>query len=446
MNQRLENEKISKLLLSLALPSILAQLATLIYNMVDRIYIGRLPDGGMSIAGIGLCTSIITIITAFSNLFGRGGAPLASIKLGEKNTKEAEKILGNAFSSLVMTSIIMMIILLLWGDQILILFGASQKTLPYALSYLRIYSIGTLFIQLTVGLNYFINTQGYAKFGMMTLLIGGILNIILDPIFIFVLHMNVSGAALATIISQFVSCIWVLSFLFGKKTIIKIKKEYLIFDKNIMKKIIGLGMTPFFMSSTEGLLQVAFNRQLLFYGGDLAVSAMTILLSMSQILSLPMEGIAQGAQPIISYNFGAKKYHRVKETIKIAMKAALIYSFIGVVLMELFPQMFVSLFASDVHLINLSYQLLRIYIFGFIIMGAFSTFQQTYNALGYGKNAFFFAFFRKIILLIPLIYLLPILLPHYGVFAVVLAEPISDLLTTIINGFYFKSFVIKRLS
>ena len=337
----------------------------------------------------------------------------------------------------------MMIILLLWGDQILILFGASQKTLPYALSYLRIY---TLFIQLTVGLNYFINTQGYAKFGMMTLLIGGILNIILDPIFIFVLHMNVSGAALATIISQFVSCIWVLSFLFGKKTIIKIKKEYLIFDKNIMKKIIGLGMTPFFMSSTEGLLQVAFNRQLLFYGGDLAVSAMTILLSMSQILSLPMEGIAQGAQPIISYNFGAKKYDRVKETIKIALKVALIYSFVGVILMELFPQIFVLLFASDVHLITLSYQLLRIYIFGFIIMGAFSTFQQTYNALGYGKNAFFFAFFRKIILLIPLIYLLPILLPHYGVFSVVLAEPISDLLTTIINGIYFKSFVLKRLS
>ena len=403
MNQRLENEKVSSLLFSLALPSILAQLATLIYNMVDRIYIGRLPDGGLSIAGIGLCTSIITIITAFSNLFGRGGAPLASIKLGEKNPKEAERILGNAFSSLILTSLIIMFCLFVWGDKILILFGASQKTLPYALSYLRIYAVGTVFIQLTVGLNYFINTQGYAKFGMMTLLIGGILNIILDPIFIYVLHMNVAGAALATIISQFVSCIWVLSFLFGKKTIIKIS-------------------------------------------GDLSVSAMTILLSMSQILSLPMEGIAQGAQPIISYNFGAKKYNRVKETIKITIKVALTYSIIGVLLMEAFPQVFVSLFANNTQLIQLSYQLLRIYIFGFIIMGAFSTFQQTYNALGCGKNAFFFAFFRKIILLIPLIYLLPFILPSYGVYAVVLAEPISDLMTTILNGIYFKHFVKKTLA
>ena len=431
MNHRLENEKVSSLLFSLALPSILAQLATLIYNMVDRIYIGRLPDGGLSIAGIGLCTSIITIITAFSNLFGRGGAPLASIKLGEKNPKEAERILGNAFSSLILTSLIIMFCLLVWGDKILILFGASQKTLPYALSYLRIYAVGTVFIQLTVGLNYFINTQGYAKFGMMTLLIGGILNIILDPIFIYVLHMNVAGAALATIISQFVSCIWVLSFLFGK---------------NIMNKILGLGFTPFFMSSTEGILQVAFNRQLLLYGGDLSVSAMTILLSMSQILSLPMEGIAQGAQPIISYNFGAKKYDRVKETIKITIKVALTYSIIGVLLMEAFPQVFVSLFANNTQLIQLSYQLLRIYIFGFIIMGAFSTFQQTYNALGCGKNAFFFAFFRKIILLIPLIYLLPFILPSYGVYAVVLAEPISDLMTTILNGIYFKHFVKKTLA
>ena len=218
------------------------------------------------------------------------------------------------------------------------------------------------------------------------------------------------------------------------------------FSKTYMKKILGLGFTPFFMSSTEGILQVAFNRQLLLYGGDLSVSAMTILLSMSQILSLPMEGIAQGAQPIISYNFGAKKYDRVKETIKITIKVALTYSIIGVLLMEAFPQVFVSLFANNTQLIQLSYQLLRIYIFGFIIMGAFSTFQQTYNALGCGKNAFFFAFFRKIILLIPLIYLLPFILPSYGVYAVVLAEPISDLMTTILNGIYFKHFVKKTLA
>ena len=262
MNEKLRNDKISSLLISLALPSILAQLATLIYNMVDRIYIGRLSDGALAIAGIGLCASIITIITAFTNLFGRGGAPLASIKLGEGDNHEAEKILGNCFMSLLVTSIIIMIVLNLFGEQILMLFGASSKTLPYAMSYMRIYSFGTLFVQLSVGLNYFINTQGYAKYGMLTLFIGGILNIVLDPLFIFVLDMGVAGAALATVISQFISCLWVLKFLLGKKTTIKIKKENMKINVTIMKKVLGLGFSPFFMSATEGILQVSFNRQL----------------------------------------------------------------------------------------------------------------------------------------------------------------------------------------
>lgn len=330
MNERLRNEKISTLLFSLALPSILAQLATLIYNMVDRIYIGRLADGSLAIAGVGLCASIITIITAFTNLFGRGGAPLASIKLGEQRKEEAEKILGNCFLSLIVTSIIIMIVLQFYGESILRLFGASDYTLPYPMSYMRIYSMGTIFAQLSVGLNYFINTQGYAKFGMLTLLIGGILNIILDPIFIFLMDMGVAGAALATVISQFVSCVWVMQFLLGKRTTIRIRKECMKFDSGIMKKVLGLGFSPFFMSSTEGILQVSFNRQLLFYGGDIAVSAMTIMMSMAQMLSLPMEGIAQGSQPIISFNFGAKANDRVKKTISLAMKSALTYSIIGV--------------------------------------------------------------------------------------------------------------------
>lgn len=445
MNERLAHEKISSLLFSLALPSILAQLTTLIYNMVDRIYIGRLAEGSLAIAGVGLCASIITIITAFTNLFGRGGAPLASIKLGEGRSDVSEKILGNCFMSLLITSVIMMVILNVFGEEILMLFGASENTLPYAMSYMRIYSFGTIFAQLSVGLNYFINTQGFAKYGMLTLLIGGILNIVLDPFFIFVMNMGVAGAALATIISQFVSCIWVMKFLLGKKTIIKIKKENMKLDFDIMKKVLGLGFSPFFMSSTEGILQVSFNRQLLFFGGDIAVSAMTIMMSMAQMLSLPMEGIAQGSQPIISFNFGAKAYDRVKQTISIAMKSALIYSVFGVLLMEIFPRFFVSLFAKDLELIHLSSQMLRVYVFGFIIMGANSTFQQTYTSLGYGKRSFFFAFYRKIILLIPLIYILPILLPSYGVFAVILAEPISDILTTITNAFAFRLFVKKEL-
>lgn len=444
MNERLENEKILTLLISLAIPSILAQLTTLIYNLVDRIYIGRLPNSSLAIAGIGLCTSIITIITAVTNLFGRGGAPLASIRLGEKNTEEAQKILGNCFKSLMITSIIIIVILNLFGTQILMLFGASENTLDYALQYLRIYSWGTIFAQLSVGLNYFINAQGFAKYGMFTLLLGGILNIILDPVFIFLFDMGVAGAAVATVISQFVSCLWVFGFFFGKKTMLRLTKKSLEYDLNVMKRVFGLGLSPFFMSSTEGILQVSFNRQLLFYGGDIAVSAMTIMMSMSQILSLPMEGIAQATQPIISYNYGAGKYDRVKKTISLALKAALTYSIVGVLLMELFPSLFVQLFANDPELVELASWMLRVYVFGFIIMGANSTFQQTYTSLGFGKRSFFFAFYRKIILLIPLIYFLPNVISN-GVLAVMLAEPISDLLTTITNSFSFKSFIKKHL-
>ena len=444
MNERLENEKISKLLLSLAIPSILAQLATLIYNMVDRIYIGQLADGALAIAGIGLCTSIITIITAFTNLFGRGGAPLASIRMGEKRMDIAEKILGNCVFSLVISSLIIMFVLLFFGEDILMLFGASENTLPYAMDYLSIYCLGTVFVQLSVGLNYFINAQGFAKYGMFTLLIGGVLNIILDPIFIFGLHMDVAGAAIATVISQFVSCVWVMKFLLGKKTTIQIKKEYFKFDLDIMKRVLGLGFSPFFMSATEGILQVSFNRQLLFFGGDLAVSSMTIMLSMNQILQLPMEGIAQGTQPIISYNYGAKQYDRVKKAISLAMKVSLIYSIVGVLLMEFVPQVFVQLFSNDPELIELASRMLRVYIFGFIIMGANSTYQQSYTSLGFGKISFFFAFYRKIILLIPLIYILPIFISD-GVFAVMLAEPLSDLITTITNTFSFRRFMHKHL-
>ena len=412
--------------------------------MVDRIYIGQLADGALAIAGIGLCTSIITIITAFTNLFGRGGAPLASIRMGEKRMDIAEKILGNCVFSLVISSLIIMAVLLIFGEDILMLFGASENTLPYAMDYLSIYCLGTVFVQLSVGLNYFINAQGFAKYGMFTLLIGGVLNIILDPIFIFGLHMDVAGAAIATVISQFVSCVWVMKFLLGKKTTIQIKKEYFKFDLDIMKRVLGLGFSPFFMSATEGILQVSFNRQLLFFGGDLAVSSMTIMLSMNQILQLPMEGIAQGTQPIISYNYGAKQYDRVKKAISLAMKVSLIYSIVGVLLMEFVPQVFVQLFSYDPELIELASRMLRVYIFGFIIMGANSTYQQSYTSLGFGKISFFFAFYRKIILLIPLIYILPIFISD-GVFAVMLAEPLSDLITTITNTFSFRRFMHKHL-
>lgn len=445
MQEKLAHQKVTSLLLSLAIPSICAQIVSLIYNMVDRMYIGRLPEGTLAMAAIGLCVPLTTIINAFNGLFGRGGSPLSSIRLGEGNQKEADYILSNSFSSLVLTSIIITTIVFLFKDPILYLFGATNETIQYARDYISIYSLGTICVQLTVGLNYFINTQGFTKFGMATVMIGAILNIILDLIFIYGLNMGIKGAALATIISQGVSCIWVLKFFFGKRTILHIRKEYLKPKWRIMKQILTLGSSPCFMSATEGLLTISFNQQLLRYGGNLAVSSMTILASMFQFLLLPMEGVAQGSQPIISYNYGAKNYDRVKQTISLAIKITLAYSVIGTLAMEFFPQVFVGFFTNDQELMTLCCSMLRVYIFGCIIMGENSTCQQTYNSLGEGKKSFFFAFYRKIILLIPLIFILPYVLSNQ-LMAVVLAEPVSDLITTCTNIIYFRKFIKKKLA
>ncbi|MDD8049221.1 MAG: MATE family efflux transporter [Thomasclavelia sp.] len=445
MEERLASQNISSLLWSLAIPSIFAQIVSLIYNMVDRMYIGRMPGGAMAMAAIGLCVPLTTIINAFNGLFGRGGAPLSSIKLGEGNHHEANHILSNSFICLAISSIIITLTVLLFKNNILYMFGASKETITYATDYISIYSLGTIFVQLTVGLNYFINAQGFTKFGMMTIMIGALLNIVLDPIFIYGLNMGIKGAALATIIAQGVSCIWVLKFLFGKTTILKIEKKLLKPEWRIMKKVLTLGAAPCFMSATEGLLTICFNQQLLYYGGNMAVSSMTIMASMFQLLLLPMEGVAQGSQPIISYNYGAKNYDRVKKTISLAIKITLTYSIVGTLCMELFPQIFVGLFTSDPKLMTMASSMLRVYIFGCFIMGANSTCQQTYNSLGEGKRSFFFAFYRKIILLIPLIFILPLVLPN-SLIAVVLAEPISDLITTITNVNYFRYFIKKKLN
>ncbi len=444
MEERLAHEKISKLLYSLALPAICGQIVTLIYNLVDRMYIGRLDNGAMAMAAIGLCVPLTTIINAFNGLFGRGGSPLSSIRLGENNKEEANRILSNSFISLVICSLTITIVVALFKNPILYLFGASDETIGYARDYITIYSMGTIFIQLTIGLNYFINAQGFTSFTMRNVMIGAVLNIILDPIFINVLGLGVKGAALATVMAQGVSCLLVLSFMFGKRSILHIRKAYLKPNLRILKQIISLGLSPFFMSSTEGLLTICFNQQLLLYGGNLAVSSMTIMSSMFQFILMPIEGVAQGSQPIISYNYGAKSYQRVKETITLALKVTCSYSMIAVILMELFPQLFVGIFTSDSELMSMACQMLRVYIFGSCIMGINSTCQQTYNSLGEGKKSFFFAFYRKIILLIPLIFILPHLLP-WPMMAVVLAEPISDLITTITNYTYFRKFIKRKL-
>lgn len=444
MEERLKQENLKSLLFSLAIPAILAQIVTLIYNLVDRIYIGRMEDGALAMAAIGLCVPLTTIINAFNGLFGRGGSPLSSIALGKQDHEEANRILSQSFMMLVLSSIVITVVFICFQDSILYLFGASSQTIGYAKDYISVYVLGTIFVQLTVGLNYFVNAQGFAKFGMLTVLLGAGLNILLDPVFIFTFKMGVRGAALATILSQAVSCFWVLHFFRSKRSILHIQRDYLKPDGRIIRKIISLGASPFFMSASEGLLTISFNQQLLRFGGDLAVSAMTIMTSMWQMILLPIEGVAQGSQPIISYNYGAKAYERVRGTISLAFKVTCLYSLVGVGLMELFPNFFCGLFTSDPELLQLACPMLQIYIFGGCIMGINSTCQQSYTSLGEGKKSFFFAFFRKILLLIPMIFLFPMIFP-FQLMAVVLAEPVSDLITTISNFIYFRYFLKQKL-
>ena len=439
-NNRLGTEKVSKLLLSLAAPAICAQIVTLLYNLVDRIYIGWMADGMLVMAAVGICAPIVTVVTAFTGLLGRGGAPLAAIRVGEGKKPEAEAYLGSSFSMLVFSSLAITLLVLLFREPLLILFGASENTLAYAEDYITTYIIGTLFVQLTVGMNYYITTQGFAKTAMVTTMLGGVLNIVLDPLFIFTFGMGVQGAALATVISQFASFVWVMAFLFGKRTQLKIHPGNLRPRFLVLRQIVVLGSAPFFMSLSEGLLHICFNNQARRFGGDVAVSAMTILFSLFQFILLPVEGVSQGSQPIISYNYGARLYHRVR----IAVACNLLFTVVATALILLFPGAFIRIFNSDPELLAAGIPMLRVYAACLFVHGANSTFQQTYNSLGEGKKAFFFAFFRKIILLIPLLYLLPEILP-WGVLAVMLAEPISDLLTTVTNALYFRRFLRQKL-
>ena len=434
---KLGTEKIGKLLFSLAIPSITAQLVNMLYNIVDRIYIGHMADiGSQALTGVGVTMPIILIITAFSSLIGMGGAPRAAIKMGENNDKEAEKILGNCFSALLLFSITLTIIFLAFGEKLLWMFGASSETIQYGLEYLNIYVCGTIFVQLTLGLNSFISTQGYAKFSMLTVIIGAVTNIILDPILMFGFNMGVRGAAVATVLSQALSTIWVLKFLTGNKTKLKIRRENLRIRKKIIIPVLLLGISPFIMQSTESLLNIAFNFSLQKYGGDIAVGAMTILSSLMQIIFLPLVGITQGAQPILSYNYGAKNDERVKSTFKLLIKSAFLYSTIIWLLMMLFPNTFVSLFTNNLELKNYTVWAVRIYLATAFVIAAQNCCQQTFVALGQAKISMFLALLRKIILLIPLIFILPNFFEN-KVFAVFLAEPISDFIAATVTTITF---------
>lgn len=443
----LGTEPVGKLLLKLAVPSVISQLVNMLYNIVDRIYIGHIPKiGSLALTGLGVCMPIIMIISAFAALIGFGGAPRASIFMGKGENDSAEKTLGNCFTTQIIISVILTIVLLCGSRFFLMAFGASDNTIDYATSYMNIYAFGTIFVQLTLGMNAFVTAQGFSKTGMLTVVIGAICNIILDPIFIFALGLGVKGAAIATIISQGISCIWVVSFLTGKKTFLKIKKKYLIPSADIILPCMALGVSTFVMQASESVISVCFNSSLLKYGGDVAVGAMTILTSVMQFAMLPLQGIGQGAQPITSYNYGAKNADRVKKTFRILITVSLSYSIIFWILIQLFPGIFAGIFSSDKELVTFTAGALKIYCGMLFMFGIQIACQMTFVAIGNAICSVIVAVVRKFILLLPLIYIVPNFVSNKtnGVY---MAEPIADFIavsfTVIIFSVQFKKALRK---
>lgn len=443
----LGKEPLGKLLLRLAVPTVAAQLINMLYNIVDRIYIGHIPEvGALALTGVGVCMPLILIVSAFAALVGNGGAPRASIALGKGDKDEAEKILGTCFSMQILISLVLTAVLLLWNRNFLLAFGASENTIEYGVSYMNIYSVGTIFVQLTLGMNFFITAQGFAKTGMLSVLIGAISNIILDPVLIFGFHMGVKGAALATIISQGLSCIWVLSFLFGKKTTLRIRRENMKLKRERVLPTLALGSSVFVMQSSESIIAICFNASLLKYGGDIAVGAMTILTSVMQFAMLPLQGLGQGAQPIISYNYGAGKKDRVKGAFKLLLKSSMVYAALLWIAVMLFPQLFAGMFTSDPALLDFTKTALRIYLAAMFIFGIQMACQLTFMSLGNAKASIVVAVMRKFILLIPLIFIMPAILKINQTMAVYLAEPIADILAVCFTIVLFRREFKKALS
>lgn len=433
---------IRPLLARLALPAICAQVVNLLYNIVDRIYIGQIPDEGkLALTGLGVTFPVITLIAAFAALAGMGGAPRASIALGAGRQEEAERTLGTCTATLWGTALVLTVIFRIIQEPLLQLFGASADTLPYAMQYLNLYVLGTLFVMSALGLNGFITAQGKSTVAMLTVLIGAVLNVILDPVFIFVFGLGVRGAAIATVLSQAVSAAWVVRFLMSEKSAVRLRRAYLRLDKKLLLPALALGASPFVMQSTESLLTVTFNVSLQRYGGDTAVGAMTILTSVAQIIQMPLFGLAQGAQPILSYNYGAHQPERMRQTVRCNLLAAAVFAFAMWGLVQLSPETVARLFNKDPALVNMTAWALRIYLAVGFTMAFQSTFQQSFVALGEARISLFLALERKVILLIPLI----LILPHFfadQLFAVFLAEPVADFLaaatTTILFLYRFR--------
>ena len=433
---------IGKLLLKLSIPTVIAQLINMLYNVVDRIYIGHIPgEGSLALTGVGVCMPIIMIVTAFAALISSGGAPRASICMGKQDNKSAEQILGNCFSLQIVVSIVLTVVLLIWNKDLLMAFGASKNTLGYATDYMRIYALGTLFVQLTLGMNAFITAQGFTTTSMVSVLIGAICNITLDPVFIFVFNMGVKGAALATVMSQAISTIWVVVFLSGKKTQLHLRKKYMGLKPKIFLPCVALGLATFIMQASESVVTVCFNSSLLHYGGDIAVGAMTILTSVMQFAMLPLQGIAQGSQPIASYNYGAKNADRVKKTFRLLVITCLTYSTLLWAAVQIIPKVFVSIFTSDAKLVAFTAPMLKIYLGGLFLFGIQIACQITFTSLGKAVNSIIVAVVRKFVLLLPLIYIMPHVVsnPTIGVY---MAEPIADIIavlfTSVLFTFQFK--------
>ena len=460
---KLETGNIWSLMISLSIPCIVAQLVGILYNMVDRMFIGRIENASVAMAALSVSLPLITCITAFTRLVGIGGAPRCAIKMGQGNQDGAEEIMGVSFASLVATGVILTVVILIFQVPILRLFGADDTTLPVACDYVGIYSLGTVFVMIALGMNSYITTQGFARTGMFTVLIGAFLNIIFDAVLINGFHMGVKGAAIATIVAQGISCVWALSFLFGKKSLLKMRKKYFKIRWRVLLPIMSLGVSPFTMSLPESLIQGSFNNQLAVYGGTIAVGTVTILFSLWQFVTLPIQGLCQGAQPIISYNYGASNFSRVRQACKISIVMCLIFAASAAFLMIGFPALFASVFSNDPSMIRLCSWAMPVYLAGGVVFGAQVSCQQSFMSLGQARTSLLLACLRKVVMLAPFIYIFPVTvakLPFAAeaakavedlvyapaeVFSIFLAEPVSDVAAAICTSLTFAYFYRKHL-
>ena len=436
---------IKKLMVSMAVPALVAQVINLLYNIVDRIYIGHIPEiGGLALTGVGLFTPILMLITAFAMLAGAGGAPLAAIAMGRGDKEHGQKIVGNCFMVLLLLAVALTVLFYIFIPDLIWLFGGSENTVPYGATYGRIYVLGCVFVLIVMGMNPFITTQGFARISMLTTVIGAVINIVLDPIFIFVFKLGVAGAAIATVLSQAVSAVWILRFLTGPQPVLRLRPANMRLQRNVILPCLGLGVSSFVMVSTESILSICFTSSLARYGGDVAVGAMTVLTSINQLVTMPLNGICQGGQPLISYNYGAKKLDRVKEAFFCQFTVCVAYTTAFWLLIMLIPNFFASIFTSDQALVSYAAWAMRVFLAGCFSVGFQMSCQQSFMALGQAKSCLFMACLRKLILLIPLIFILPNFFQNKAM-AVFLAEPVSDILAAFVTTVSFFLFFRKLM-